>query len=164
MLLISAYELSSIGNFMVVHCFFLFMENTVCFRQLVFQPLQLFHFIFFKLTTGVTCYTHDVTSEWAIFGIDLDFTVYIHNVPFFLCVCVFFNQIKNFLLLLWVNLYMISGIYLRESPPFNGPFFMTPPFCESRKVVTLPLFPPPLISGKSLLHQIFSGQIRCKKK
>ena len=84
----NAYELSSIGNFMVVQCFFLFMENTDCFRQLVFQPLQLFHFIFFKLTIGVTCYTHDVASEWAIFGINLDFTVYIHNVfPLFLCVC-----------------------------------------------------------------------------
>ena len=38
---------------------------------------------------------------------------------------------------------MITGIYLHESPPFNGPFFMTPPFCESQKVVTLPLFSPP---------------------
>ena len=38
-------------------------------------------------------------------------------------------------------------------PPFNGPFFMTPPFSEPQKVVTLPLFPPPLpllISDKSL--------------
>ena len=26
--------------------------------------------------------------------------------------------------------------------PFNGPFFMTPPFSKSQKVVTLPLFPP----------------------
>ena len=75
----NAYELSSIGNFMVVQCFFLFMENTDCFRQLVFQPLQLFHFIFFKLTIGVTFYTHDVTSECAIFEIDLDFTVYVHK-------------------------------------------------------------------------------------
>ena len=28
---------------------------------------------------------------------------------------------------------MIKGIYLHESPPFNGPFFTTPPFCESQK-------------------------------
>ena len=28
-------------------------------------------------------------------------------------------------------------------PPFNGPFFVTPPFSVSQKVVTLPLFPPP---------------------
>ena len=67
----------------------------------------------------------------------------------------FFYQIKNFLFLLWVNLYMIMGIYLHDPPPFNGPFFMTPPFSESQKVVTLPLFPPPpplLISDKSLIY------------
>ena len=49
---------------------------------------------------------------------------------------------------------MITGIYLHDPPSFNGPFFMNPPFSESQKVVTLPLFPPPLppllISGKSL--------------
>ena len=55
----------------------------------------------------------------------------------------FFYQIKNFLFLLWVNLYMIMSIYLHDPPPFNGPFFMTPPFSESQKVATLPLFPPP---------------------
>ena len=55
----------------------------------------------------------------------------------------FFYQIKNFLFLLWVNLHMIMGIYLHDPPLFNGPFFMTPPFSESQKVVTLPLFPPP---------------------
>ena len=55
----------------------------------------------------------------------------------------FFYQIKNFLFLLWVNLYMITGIYLHDPPPFNGPFFMTPPFSESQKVVNLPLSPPP---------------------
>ena len=54
-----------------------------------------------------------------------------------------FYQIKNFLFLLQVNLYMITGIYLHDPPPFNGPFFMTPPFSESQNVVTLPLFPPP---------------------
>ena len=65
----------------------------------------------------------------------------------------FFYQIKNFLFLLWVNLYMITGIYLHDPSPFNGPFFMTPPFSESQKVVTLPLFPTPsplLISDKFL--------------
>ena len=48
---------------------------------------------------------------------------------------------------------LIMGLYLHDPPPFNGPFFMTPPFSESQKVVTLPLFPPPsplLISDKSL--------------
>ena len=63
-----------------------------------------------------------------------------------MCRCfvfLFFYQIKNFLFLLWVNLYMITGIYLHDPPPFNGPFFMTPPFSESQKVETLPLFPPP---------------------
>ena len=63
----------------------------------------------------------------------------------FLCSCLFsfFHQIKNFLFLLWVNLCMITGIYLHDPPPFNRPFFMTPPFSESQKVVTLPLFQPP---------------------
>ena len=56
----------------------------------------------------------------------------------------FFYQRKNFLFLLWVNLYMFMGLYLHDPPPFNGPFFMSPPFSESQKVVTLPLFPPPL--------------------
>ena len=45
-------------------------------------------------------------------------------------------------------------------PPFNGPFLVTPPFSESQKVVTLPLFPPPppcplLISDKSLIMFFF---------
>ena len=81
------------------------------------------------------------------------FTVNIHNVP--LLLLFFFYQMKNFLFLLWENLYMITGIYLHDPPPFNGPFFMTPPFSESQKVVTLPLFPPPsplLISDKSLTY------------
>ena len=55
-----------------------------------------------------------------------------------------FYQIQNFLFLLWVNLKMITSIYFHDPPPFNSPFFMTPPFSESQKVVTLPLFPPPL--------------------
>ena len=53
-----------------------------------------------------------------------------------------------------MNLYMIMDTYLHDPPPFSGPFFMTPSFSESQKVVTLPLFPPPpsplLISDKSL--------------
>ena len=44
---------------------------------------------------------------------------------------------------------MIKGIYLHDPPPFNGPFFMTPPFSESQKVVTLPLFPPPFPPANS---------------
>ena len=62
---------------------------------------------------------------------------------FFYFIIIFFYQIKNFLFLLQVNLYMITGLYLHDPPPFNGPFFMTPPFSKSQKVVTLPLFPPP---------------------
>ena len=45
-------------------------------------------------------------------------------------------------------------IYLHDLLPFNGPFFMTPPFPESQKVVTLTLFSPPsplLIPDKSLM-------------
>ena len=65
----------------------------------------------------------------------------------------FFYKRKNFLFLLWVNLYMITDTYLHDPPPFNGPFFMNPPFsavsksCEPPSVSTpLPL----LISDKSL--------------
>ena len=59
-----------------------------------------------------------------------------------------FYQIKNFLFLLWVNLCMITGIYLHNPPPFNGPLFMTPPFsavlkrCDPPSVST-PSPPPP---------------------
>ena len=69
----------------------------------------------------------------------------------------FFYQIKNFLFLLWANPYIITAIYLHDPPPFNGPFFMSPPFSESQKAVPLLLFPPPtpppplLISDKSLI-------------
>ena len=67
----------------------------------------------------------------------------------------FFYQIQNFLFFLWVSLYMVTGIYSHDPPPFNGPFSGPPPphFSESQKVVTLPLFPPPpplLISDKFL--------------
>ena len=67
----------------------------------------------------------------------------------------FFYQIKNFLFLLWVILYMITAIYLHDPPPLNGLFFMTPPFSASQKVETLPPFPHPsplLISDKSLAY------------
>ena len=61
--------------------------------------------------------------------------------------------------------YMITGIYLHDPLPFNGPFFMTPPFFESQKVVTLPLFPPPpplplLESDKSLNLMSFPWNFR----
>ena len=69
----------------------------------------------------------------------------------------FFYQIKNFLFLLWVNLYMITGIYLHDPPPFNGPFFMTPPFFEAQKGLTPP--PPLLISDKSLTNTLVSKVI-----
>ena len=68
----------------------------------------------------------------------------------------FFYKIKNFFHL-WVNLYMITDTYVHVPPPFNSPFFMTPPFpavsksCDPPSVSTpLPL----LISDKSLIaHQ-----------
>ena len=54
-----------------------------------------------------------------------------------------FYQIKNFLFLLWVNLYMITGIYLHNPPPFNGPLFMTPPFSAvSKRCDPLSISPP----------------------
>ena len=66
----------------------------------------------------------------------------------------FFYKIKNFFFLLWVNLYMITDTHLHDPPPFNSPFFMTPPFCAVSKSCDLPsVFPPPpplLISDKSL--------------
>ena len=58
---------------------------------------------------------------------------------------IFFNKIKNFFFLLWVNLYMITDTYLHDPPPFNGSFFMTPPFpavsksCDPLSVSTPPL-------------------------
>ena len=64
-----------------------------------------------------------------------------------------FYKIKNFFFLLWVNLYMITDTYLHDPPPFNGPFFMTPPFsavsksCDPLSVSTPT--PPLLISDKS---------------
>ena len=54
---------------------------------------------------------------------------------------------------------MITDTYLHDPPPFNGPFFMTPPFsavsksCDPPSVST-PSPPPLLISDKSLS---FSG-------
>ena len=59
----------------------------------------------------------------------------------------FFYKIKNFFFLLWVNLYMITDTYLHDPPPFNGPFFITPPFSAISKscdhpYVSTPLPPP----------------------
>ena len=65
-----------------------------------------------------------------------------------------FYKIKNFFFLQWVNLHMIRDTYLHDPPPFNSPFFTTPPFsavsksCDPPSVST-PL-PPLLISNKSL--------------
>ena len=58
-----------------------------------------------------------------------------------------FYKIKNFLFLLWVNLCMITDTYLHDPPPFNGPFFTTPPFSAVSKscdppYVSTPLAPP----------------------
>ena len=58
-----------------------------------------------------------------------------------------FYKINNFFFLLWVNFYMITDTYLHDHPPFNGPFFTTPPFsavsksCDPPSVSTPP-FPP----------------------
>ena len=71
----------------------------------------------------------------------------------------FFYKIKNFFFLLWVNLYMITDTYLHDPPPFNSPFFTTPPFsavsksCDPPSVSTPP--PPLLISDKSLRVKSF---------
>ena len=77
----------------------------------------------------------------------------------------FFYQIKNFLFLLWVNLYMIMGIYLHDPPPFNGRFFMTPPFSESQKSCDPPSVstppPPLLISDKSLTTYLLISLTSC---
>ena len=58
-----------------------------------------------------------------------------HSTLLFLPSFFFSHKIKNILFHLWVNLYMITDIYLHDPPPFNGPFFMTPSFSESQKVV-----------------------------
>ena len=58
-----------------------------------------------------------------------------------------FYKIKNFFLLLRVNLYMITDTYLHDPPLFNGPFFMTPPLsavsksCDPPSVLSTPLPP-----------------------
>ena len=71
----------------------------------------------------------------------------------------FFYKIKNFLFLLWVNLYMITNTYLHDPPSFNGLFFMTPPFvfCSLKKLWPSLCFHPLLISDKSLskIHSSF---------
>ena len=77
------------------------------------------------------------------------FTVYIHNIP----LLIFFLPNKELSFSSVGNLYMVTGIYLHDPPPFNGP-----PFSESQKVVTLPLFPPllpPLLISDKSLRQSF---------
>ena len=61
----------------------------------------------------------------------------------------FFYKIKNFFFLLWVNLYMIRDTYLHDPPPFNGPFFMTPPFSAVSKSCDLPSVSTPLPPANS---------------
>ena len=62
---------------------------------------------------------------------------------------VFFYKTKNVFFLLWVNLFMITDPYLHDPPPFNDPFFMTPPFsavsksCDPPSVSTPPPRLPP---------------------
>ena len=74
-----------------------------------------------------------------------------------------FYKIKNFFFLLWVNLYMITDTYLHDPPPFNGPFFTTPPFSAVSKSCDPPLFPPPsplLISDKSLMSSLLRLELK----
>ena len=75
----------------------------------------------------------------------------------------FFNKIKNFFFLLWVNLYMMTDTYLHDPPHFKGSFFMTPPFPEIRKrcdplSVSTPPPSPLLISDKSFNWWILGFQ------
>ena len=94
------------------------------------------------LICSLSCYIHTYIS------------ITFRKPLFFYFFLFLFCQIKNFLFLLWVNFYMITGIYLHDPPPFNGPFFMTPPFSEAQKVVTPPSVSTPvplLISDKSLI-------------
>ena len=72
----------------------------------------------------------------------------------------FFYKIKNFFLLLPLNLYMITDTYLHDPPLFNCPFFMTPPLSAVSKSCDPPTVstPPPsplLISDKSLTNCVF---------
>ena len=43
-----------------------------------------------------------------------------------------------------VNLHMITDTYLYDPPPFNGPFFMTPPFSAVSKSCDHPSVSTPL--------------------
>ena len=56
----------------------------------------------------------------------------------------FLYKIKNFFFFLWVNLYMIMDKNLHDPPPFNGPFFMTPPFSAVLNSCDLPSVSTPL--------------------
>ena len=58
---------------------------------------------------------------------------------------VFFYKIKNFFFLQWVNLYMIRDTYLHDPPPFNSPFFTTPPFSAVSKSCDPPSVSTPLL-------------------
>ena len=74
----------------------------------------------------------------------------------------FFYKVKNFFFLLLVSLYMVTDTYLHYPPPFNGPFFMTPPFSAVSKSCDHPSVstpsPPLLISDKSLMSQLTASQ------
>ena len=56
----------------------------------------------------------------------------------------FLYKIRNFFFFLWVNLYMIMDKNLHDPPPFNGPFFMTPPFPAVLKSCDPPFVSNPL--------------------
>ena len=73
----------------------------------------------------------------------------------------FFYKIKNFFFLLWVNLYMFKDTYLYDPPPFNGSFFMTPPFSAVLKSCDLPSVstsPSPLLSSDKSLKTLIPSQ------
>ena len=73
------------------------------------------------------------------------FTVYIHNIPL-----LFFLPNKE---LSFSSVGEPLPEHGHDPPPFNGPFFMTPPFSESQSCDPSPVStpsPPLLISDKSL--------------
>ena len=77
---------------------------------------------------------------------------------------VFFYKIKNFFFVLWVNLYMMTDTYLHNPPPFNGQFFMTPPFstvsksCDPPSVSTPFPPPPPPANFRQVPNDFFSSK------
>ena len=77
----------------------------------------------------------------------------------------FFYKTKNFFFLTWVNLYIITDPYCMTLPLLTDHFSWPFPFLRSQKIVTLPLFPPPLpllISDKSLRRKYFKTLLRPK--